>query len=588
MKRTTTEKDLLARTWVVLRYLTVIVFATFFYPICIAAEFEFAGELTGEERSLLHSIADNGILTGYVTHGPLKSLHPKEGRLGFVLMPDSDFHVLDKVPIETVLGRTAEWPFSETFWGTNFTVSSGDGTAIAGTTTVVSYNSTQTDANSIDRAFRWSEDAGVQPLGALSGHIGTESHGISHDGSTIVGDSRDYQDDIRRTWGPHWLIPTEQMAVRWTSAGVQELATPNEYPYSSAAAASHDGKVITGTMWDSYNFESGVSVVEGQRAVRWSEESGVAMPLDAQLPSRAVDISGDGSVIVGTAWQFDELGRVTDPRPFRWTDSSGLQLLELETTWTNGVTSDGTIVFGDIRVDNRFNGYLWSERNGTVDIRDVLEDHGLTDSTKRLEGVRLVDISADKRTLIGLAFRQGQELAEGWIARLNRPVLATSGILGDFDDDYQIDADDLDLLSAETARNRYVELFDVNSDSIVDFEDRTHWIHELARTFFGDANLDGEFNQIDVVAVLQADQFNDNIPLNSTWATGDWDGDGDFTNLDIVTALQDGGYRTGPLPAVSAVPEPTSMLMIVLAMMTLLGTARQSCSRCWPARSSTT
>ena len=56
----------------------------------------------------------------------------------------------------------------------------------------------------------------------------------------------------------------------------------------------------------------------------------------------------------------------------------------------------------------------------------------------------------------------------------------------------------------------------------------------------GDANRDGRFDQLDIVAVLQAAKYMSQE--SADWAEGDWNGDGIFSQLDIVLALQAGGY----------------------------------------------
>lgn len=56
----------------------------------------------------------------------------------------------------------------------------------------------------------------------------------------------------------------------------------------------------------------------------------------------------------------------------------------------------------------------------------------------------------------------------------------------------------------------------------------------------GDANQDGQFNQLDVAAVLQAGKYMTGQP--ATWEEGDWTGDGWFDEMDIVAALQRGHY----------------------------------------------
>ena len=59
----------------------------------------------------------------------------------------------------------------------------------------------------------------------------------------------------------------------------------------------------------------------------------------------------------------------------------------------------------------------------------------------------------------------------------------------------------------------------------------------------GDANGDGQFNQLDIVAVLQSAKYKTGQP--ATFAEGDWTGDGVFDELDIVAALQTGAYNAG-------------------------------------------
>ena len=56
----------------------------------------------------------------------------------------------------------------------------------------------------------------------------------------------------------------------------------------------------------------------------------------------------------------------------------------------------------------------------------------------------------------------------------------------------------------------------------------------------GDANGDGQFNQYDIVQVLQADRYLSEVP--AVWSDGDWDRDGWFDQDDVVAALQTGGY----------------------------------------------
>lgn len=108
-------------------------------------------------------------------------------------------------------------------------------------------------------------------------------------------------------------------------------------------------------------------------------------------------------------------------------------------------------------------------------------------------------------------------------------------------------------------------LFDLNHDGQINGMDRVYWVETLNKTYFGDANLDGQFNTGDFITVFQAGEYEDAIAGNSRWSTGDWDGDGDFTSSDFVSAFQGAGFEMGPRAAVASVPEP-SMSLLLIAM----------------------
>ena len=63
----------------------------------------------------------------------------------------------------------------------------------------------------------------------------------------------------------------------------------------------------------------------------------------------------------------------------------------------------------------------------------------------------------------------------------------------------------------------------------------------------GDANMDGRFDQSDIILVLRANKYKTGQP--ATWAEGDWNGDGQLDQLDIVASLQTGNYLQGPYVA---------------------------------------
>ena len=106
----------------------------------------------------------------------------------------------------------------------------------------------------------------------------------------------------------------------------------------------------------------------------------------------------------------------------------------------------------------------------------------------------------------------------------------------------------------------------LDDGSLTDATERVNYVHDVLGTWMGDANLDGEFNSSDFVAVFTAGEYEDLIGGNSTWATGDWNGDGEFNSSDFVVAFADGGFELGPRPAAAQVPEPTSATLLVLCL----------------------
>jgi hypothetical protein len=156
--------------------------------------------------------------------------------------------------------------------------------------------------------------------------------------------------------------------------------------------------------------------------------------------------------------------------------------------------------------------------------------------------------------------------------------------IGDFNADNRLNVHDVDALSdlirLGTSRGFAPrEMFDVSGDGVVDPADRQMWVQQIKKTWYGDANLDGQFNSADLVAVFTAGQYEDAIEDNSTWSTGDWQLDGDFDTSDLVTAFQDGGYEAERRPGAIAVPEPHSIQGVLLGLVTSLTRTRR---RFWP------
>ncbi len=153
-------------------------------------------------------------------------------------------------------------------------------------------------------------------------------------------------------------------------------------------------------------------------------------------------------------------------------------------------------------------------------------------------------------------------------------VLLQPSLPGDFDENGELNAEDLDLHAEAVLANTDPPGYDLDGNGDVDYEDRVFWLHQLKKTYIGDSNLDFEFNTADFVAVLSEGKYE--TGERAGWAQGDWNGDLVFGTGDLVVALSGGGYERGPFPGegIAAVPEPSSLALLLLGITLALHVAR--------------
>jgi uncharacterized protein (TIGR03382 family) len=143
-------------------------------------------------------------------------------------------------------------------------------------------------------------------------------------------------------------------------------------------------------------------------------------------------------------------------------------------------------------------------------------------------------------------------------------VANLAGDLGDFDGDGELTVADIDELSAAIRAATTDAKYDLDGSTSIDDADRVVWVNTLKNTYFGDADLDGQFSSTDLVAVLASGTYEQDVA--ASWGTGDFDGDGRTNSSDLVTALADGGYEQGPRASGSAVPEPAGGALALLSL----------------------
>jgi uncharacterized protein YjbI with pentapeptide repeats len=143
---------------------------------------------------------------------------------------------------------------------------------------------------------------------------------------------------------------------------------------------------------------------------------------------------------------------------------------------------------------------------------------------------------------------------------------------GDLDADDRLSAADVDMVARPGLLAPYwlpFGAFDLNGDGSINHADHRVWVKDLAHTWYGDANLDGEFNSTDLIDALAAGTYE--ADMAAGWASGDFDGNGHFDSSDLIEALADGGYEQGLRPpAAAAVPEPQACALLTMGLVVAL------------------
>lgn len=212
--------------------------------------------------------------------------------------------------------------------------------------------------------FRWTESGGMVGLGYLPGTVESTGGHVSADGATLVGFSGSNFGDPANITGE---------AFRWTqSGGMVALGDlPGASFYSEALDISADGSIVVGVSDAATGWPS---------AYRWTQAGGMVALGDLAggvFSSSAFGISADGGTIVGQS--TSALG----PEAVRWTQSGGIQGLgDLPggafTSRAEAVSADGSVIGGfGTSVAGTEDAMLWTEAAGMQSVQDVLVTQGL-------------------------------------------------------------------------------------------------------------------------------------------------------------------------------------------------------------------
>ncbi len=183
--------------------------------------------------------------------------------------------------------------------------------------------------------------------------------GLSSDGSTVIGASRD---------GDGFNGPVQ--AMRWRQeTGIEGIGRlSGNGKNSQAMGASSSGSVIVG---------AGNSD-PGWQAFRWTESGGMVGLGD--LPggdfwSQAKAVSGDGSIVVGSSRGGGASNGLAEA--FRWTEQTGMVGLgflpggPVKSSGAGGISSDGRVIVGSSRSAFGTEAFRWTEETGMIGLGDL-------------------------------------------------------------------------------------------------------------------------------------------------------------------------------------------------------------------------
>ncbi len=157
----------------------------------------------------------------------------------------------------------------------------------------------------------------------------SEAYDVSQDGNVVVG------------WST--LIDGGYAhAFRWTAAGgMQDLGTLDNYRSSVARAVSGDGSIVVGQVGSD---STGAGIAD--QAFIWSSSSGMQYLVPNVYSSQVLDISSDGSTVIG--YMILKINGNNFYHPFRWTASGGIEDLFslIGDAEPFGISDDGSVLVG--------------------------------------------------------------------------------------------------------------------------------------------------------------------------------------------------------------------------------------------------
>jgi len=270
-------------------------------------------------------------------------------------------------------------------------------------------------------AFRWTSGGGLTLIGNSSADA-SEAWGVNADGSVIAGFGGTSPSAWRWTSGTGLVALQAGTSNPGATPPIVGLDNPN-----SAKGVSNDGSVITG-------FGTNSTVPSFEPFIWTAADGAVSLgALDGTTSfgaPRGHAVSGDGTTIVGIA---KSTLASSNPVAFRWTAATGMVSLGslptgvFFTSQALDVSGDGSMVVGHSNGSSERAAFIWDATNGMRDLKTFLEGaHGLDLTGWTLTSAEA--ISDDGMVIVGVGVSSNGQ--EAWMAIIPEPstYAAWSGI----------------------------------------------------------------------------------------------------------------------------------------------------------------
>lgn len=197
----------------------------------------------------------------------------------------------------------------------------------------------------------------------------------------------------------------EGEAYRWTADSEQLLPTVPIGHNPTPIAMTPDGSVIAGTVVVFIPNDDGGGSQGQSRAVRWTGGDVVLYhPVEGLEDCTPQALSRDGRVTVGGCWEHT--ASFSNGRAVRWEGDHGEALPPLpRETYSSAidVSADGSLIVGDLNLEGELGIFVWTAATGKRNLIDVLVEGGAGDDVAGWTLTAVAGLSDDGRVIAGTA-----------------------------------------------------------------------------------------------------------------------------------------------------------------------------------------